>query len=112
MEDENQNDVAELAPFDPTKEKKKKKVVIQDAAVNKLDDKTDSLSVSEGLESTFTGSKKKKKKPVEASILNEETGNSGENLDVKKLHFINLVVNVADRAGENEEAEGAAVQPC
>ncbi|KAD0221952.1 hypothetical protein E3N88_44599 [Mikania micrantha] len=57
---------ADLAPFDPSKKKKKKKVVIHDPAddsVEQLAEKTESLSVSEGLEPTFTGLKKKKKKP-------------------------------------------------
>ncbi|KAJ9145761.1 hypothetical protein P3X46_028106 [Hevea brasiliensis] len=103
MTDETSNDVkdevAELAPFDPTKKKKKKKVVIQDSmddSVDKLAEKTESLSVSDGLESTFTGLKKKKKKPVETSILNEEIVDAGEDLD--------------DRAGADEEGEGIELQ--
>ncbi|KGN63931.2 hypothetical protein Csa_014332 [Cucumis sativus] len=74
MEDEVQNDandqVADIA-FDPTKKKKKKKVVLQDRTdeiVDKLAEKTESLSVSDGLETTtFSGLKKKKKKQVEVS---------------------------------------------
>ncbi|KAL5757163.1 hypothetical protein ACOSP7_021598 [Xanthoceras sorbifolium] len=105
MADEPQNDVkdevAELAPFDPTKKKKKKKVVIQDGAADdsaeKLAEKTETLSVSEGLESTFTGLKKKKKKPAENSLLNEEPGEAGgEDLD--------------DHAGEGDEGEGIVLQ--
>ncbi|KAJ4702512.1 eukaryotic translation initiation factor 2 subunit beta-like [Melia azedarach] len=99
MADENQLDakdeVAELAPFDPTKKKKKKKVTIQDTeddSVDKLAEKTENLSVSEGLESTFAGLKKKKKKPVETSILNEDTGDAGEDLD--------------DHAGEDDKGDG------
>ncbi|GKV52422.1 hypothetical protein SLEP1_g59005 [Rubroshorea leprosula] len=64
------DDVGELAPFDPIKKKKKNKVVLQDPvddSADKLAEKTESLSVSDGLESTFTGLKKKKKKLV--SIL-------------------------------------------
>lgn len=79
--DDVKEEVPELAPFDPTKKKKKKKVVIQEAeddSVDKSNEKTDPLSVSEGLESTFAGLKKKKKKPVETSILNEESGDAGE----------------------------------
>ncbi|KAJ6859550.1 hypothetical protein NC652_041738 [Populus alba x Populus x berolinensis] len=90
------DEVAELAPFDPTKKKKKKKVVIQDnadEAVDSLADKTESLSVSDGLESSFTGLKKKKKKPVETSMLDEESGDAGEDLD-----------------GEDENGEGADLQ--
>uniref|UniRef100_A0A0A0LT22 Uncharacterized protein n=1 Tax=Cucumis sativus TaxID=3659 RepID=A0A0A0LT22_CUCSA len=71
MEDEVQNDandqVADIA-FDPTKKKKKKKVVLQDRTdeiVDKLAEKTESLSVSDGLETTtFSGLKKKKKKQM------------------------------------------------
>uniref|UniRef100_A0A6N2LDY2 Eukaryotic translation initiation factor 2 subunit beta n=1 Tax=Salix viminalis TaxID=40686 RepID=A0A6N2LDY2_SALVM len=102
MADENidvKDEVAELAPFDPTKKKKKKKVVIQenaDEAVDSLAEKTESLSVSDGLESSFTGLKKKKKKPVETSMLDEESGDAGEDLD--------------DHAGEDENGEGADVQ--
>lgn len=87
MADETPNDVKEevpeLAAFDPTKKKKKKKVVIQDPAddsADKLAEKTESLSVSDGVETTFTGMKKKKKKPVESSLLNE-TGDAGEDGD-------------------------------
>ncbi|KAD5507943.1 hypothetical protein R6Q59_026806 [Mikania micrantha] len=75
---------ADLAPFDPSKKKKKKKVVIHDPAddsVEQLAEKTESLSVSEGLEPTFTGLKKKKKKPVETEPLDEENDNNGENLE-------------------------------
>ncbi|XP_021599334.1 eukaryotic translation initiation factor 2 subunit beta isoform X2 [Manihot esculenta] len=93
------DEVADLAPFDPTKKKKKKKVVIQDSAddsVDKLAEKTVSLSVSDGLESTFTGLKKKKKKPVETSILNEESVDAREDLD--------------DHVGEDEEGEGIELQ--
>lgn len=91
--------ILQLAPFDPTKKKKKKKNVAQDLvddSLDKLAEKTESLSgwmiflilfssiliwhlpnlnlntffispppaVSDGLDSTFTGLKKKKKKPV------------------------------------------------
>nr|ABK96053.1 unknown [Populus trichocarpa] len=103
MADDNtdlKDEVAELAPFDPTKKKKKEKVVIQenaDESVDSLAEKTESLSVSDGLESSFTGLKKKKKKPVETSLLDEETGDAGEeDLDV--------------HAGEEENGEGADLQ--
>ncbi|KAL5991349.1 hypothetical protein ACLOJK_012256 [Asimina triloba] len=85
-----------LAPFDPTKKKKKKKVVIQDTAsdsVDKLAEKTENLSVAEGLESSFAGMKKKKKKPVETDFMNEENGEGGEDLD-----------------GEDEEGDGIILQ--
>lgn len=90
--------VLQIAPFDPTKKKKKKKVVIQDPAddpVSELAEKTESLSgklfhfqrvtcalvfwllplcwhmraVSDGLETTFVGLKKKKKKPVSTLLF-------------------------------------------
>ncbi|XP_021910039.1 eukaryotic translation initiation factor 2 subunit beta [Carica papaya] len=81
---DSREEVSELAPFDPAKKKKKKKVVIQDPAddsVEKLAEKTETLSVSEGLESTFVGLKKKKKKPVETNLLNEESLDAGEDGD-------------------------------
>ncbi|GLU02630.1 hypothetical protein SLE2022_198750 [Rubroshorea leprosula] len=93
------DEMGELAPFDPTKKKKKKKVVLQDPAdesVDKLAEKTESLSVSDGLESTFTGLKKKKKKPVETNIMNEESGDVGDDID--------------DLPGEDEEGEGVVLQ--
>ncbi|KGN64891.1 eukaryotic translation initiation factor 2 subunit beta [Cucumis sativus] len=104
MADEVQNDVndqvADIAPFDPTKKKKKKKVVLQDPtdeSVDKLAEKTESLSVSDGLEAaTFSGLKKKKKKPVEASSLNEDGADATEDLE--------------DQAGENEDREGLVLQ--
>ncbi|XP_015949153.1 eukaryotic translation initiation factor 2 subunit beta [Arachis duranensis] len=87
MADEPQNDmkeeVAEITPFDPTKKKKKKKTTIIDPAddLDKLAEKTENLTVAEGVESTFAGLKKKKKKPVEISNLNEESGDAVEDLD-------------------------------
>ncbi|PON49680.1 Translation initiation factor 2, beta subunit [Parasponia andersonii] len=90
----------EIVPFDPSKKKKKKKVVIQDPAddsVEKLAEKTETLSVSEGLESTFSGLKKKKKKPVESSILTDEVGEAGEELE--------------DHIGDDEEGEGIDLHP-
>ncbi|KAF1891212.1 hypothetical protein Lal_00001354 [Lupinus albus] len=88
MADEARNDfkeeVPEVVPFDPTKKKKKKKITIIDPAddpVDKLAEKTENLSVSEGVESTFAGLKKKKKKPVEISNLNDENEDLPEDLD-------------------------------
>ncbi|XP_019168458.1 PREDICTED: eukaryotic translation initiation factor 2 subunit beta-like isoform X2 [Ipomoea nil] len=72
-----------IAPFDPTKKKKKKKVTIVDAAddsVDSLAEKTENLSVSEGLETTFSG-KKKKKKQVHSDLLNDDQENAGEDMD-------------------------------
>ncbi|XP_062167608.1 eukaryotic translation initiation factor 2 subunit beta-like [Alnus glutinosa] len=104
MADDNSNDVkeevADIAPFDPTKKKKKKKVVIQDPAaddsVDNLAEKAENLSVSDGLESTFSGLKKKKKKQVETP-LDDENGDVGEDLD--------------DHTGKDEEGDGIMLQP-
>lgn len=105
-EEENQNemkevkdDVGDIAPFDLTKKKKKKKPVIQDLAeeesVDTLTEKTESLSVSDALETSFSGQKKKKKKPVHTD-LNEEKENVGQDFD--------------DITGEDEEGEGNVLQ--
>ncbi|XP_030547952.1 eukaryotic translation initiation factor 2 subunit beta [Rhodamnia argentea] len=103
MADENSGDVkeevAELAPFDPSKKKKKKKNVIQDLAddsVDKLAEKTENLSVSDGLDNSFAGLKKKKKKPVETSTMNDENEEPREDLD--------------DHLGEDDKGEGAPLQ--
>ncbi|OMO59263.1 Translation initiation factor IF2/IF5 [Corchorus olitorius] len=81
-DEENRDEVAEITPFDPTKKKKKKKVVIQDPgddSADKLAEKTEALSVFDGLD--FTSMKKKKKKPVETSFLNEESGDERDDAD-------------------------------
>ncbi|OVA17312.1 Translation initiation factor IF2/IF5 [Macleaya cordata] len=93
------DDVAELAPFDPTKKKKKKKVVVQDPtddSVEKLTEKTENLSVADGIENAFAGLKKKKKKPVETDFMNDENGDAVEDLE--------------DNIGEDEEGEGIVLQ--
>lgn len=93
-------EVADIAPFDPSKKKKKKKVVIQDPIdddVDKLAEKTESLSVTEGLDSTFAGLKKKKKKPVQTDTLSDEKEKAGDDVD--------------DHIGEDEEGEGIALEP-
>ncbi|GFY83870.1 eukaryotic translation initiation factor 2 beta subunit [Actinidia rufa] len=85
-----------IAPFDPTKKKKKKKPVIQDAEVDTTDtlaENTENLSISEGVENAFIGLKKKKKKPVETDSLNDENVDKEEDLD-----------------GEDEEGEEIALQ--
>ncbi|EXB56017.1 hypothetical protein L484_018806 [Morus notabilis] len=97
-ENELKDEVAEIAQFDPTKKKKKKKVVFQDAvddAVENLAEKTENLSVSDGLEGTFSGSKKKKKKPVESNILIDESGDAPEELE--------------DRTGDDGDGEGGGI---
>eukprot|EP00252_Welwitschia_mirabilis_P023280 TRINITY_DN6550_c0_g1_i1.p1 TRINITY_DN6550_c0_g1~~TRINITY_DN6550_c0_g1_i1.p1 ORF type:complete len:274 (-),score=68.26 TRINITY_DN6550_c0_g1_i1:444-1265(-) len=74
----------ELAPFDPAKKKKKKKVVIHepaDEASDKVTEKTDNLSVTEALESSFAGMKKKKKKHVEGINLEDDNAAAGDNTD-------------------------------
>ncbi|KAA8517556.1 hypothetical protein F0562_017814 [Nyssa sinensis] len=92
--------VPEIVPFDPTKKKKKKKVVIQDTGddtADKLAEKTENLSISEGVENAFIGLKKKKKKnPVETDSLNDENVD-GEDLD-------------GDHISEDEEGEGIVLQ--
>ncbi|RWW65786.1 hypothetical protein BHE74_00026890, partial [Ensete ventricosum] len=80
----------DLAPFDPTKKKKKKKVVLQDPAevVDKLAEKTETLTVADSSEPSFAGMKKKKKKQVDTNFLNDENG------DVVDDHTGNIVINV------------------
>ncbi|XP_074577458.1 eukaryotic translation initiation factor 2 subunit beta-like [Curcuma longa] len=92
---EMKEEVPELAPFDPTKKKKKKKVAIQDPVeeVEKLAEKTESLTVDETSGPSFVGMKKKKKKPVETNFLNEDNGDAGEEPD-------------GDQVGEDELGEG------
>lgn len=88
-------EVSDFAPFDPSKKKKKKKIVIVDPAdepVEKLTEKTENLGITDGVENAFAGLKKKKKKPVEVDIANEEKDDSGEELD--------------DHIGDEEEGEG------
>ncbi|KAM7254176.1 hypothetical protein ACFE04_031858 [Oxalis oulophora] len=96
-------DVPDIAPFDPTKKKKKKKVVFQDPeeeddSVNSLAEKTETLTVSDGLENTFAGLKKKKKKPVETNISDEESKEEGGDLGVLG-------------GGDEEEGEGIDQRP-
>jgi len=103
MADETQIDVkeevAEIPAFDPTKKKKKpRKTTIVDPAdesVGKLAEKTENLSVLDGGDTSFVGLKKKKKKNVDMSNLNDESGDAIEDLD--------------DNA-EDDEGEAAALQ--
>ncbi|CAN1345686.1 hypothetical protein LINPERPRIM_LOCUS40479 [Linum perenne] len=91
--------IPKLAPFDPTKKKKKKKVVIQDIveeSVDKLTEKTESLSVADGAESSFLGLKKKKKKPVETKLLNEEIGDGEEEAALKRLNSTTIRIHRFD----------------
>ncbi|CAA6656385.1 unnamed protein product [Spirodela intermedia] len=87
--------MAEEALVDVREDVAEKKVVIQEPTeeVEKLAEKTENLSVSEGLEPSFAGLKKKKKKPVETDFLSEERGDVGEE-------------HVVDTPVEDEEAEG------
>ncbi|KAL4587838.1 hypothetical protein LXL04_000712 [Taraxacum kok-saghyz] len=106
---EMKEEAADLAPFDPSKKKKKKKVVIHDPAedpVEQLSEKTESLSVSDGLEPTFTGLKKKKKKPVETIPLEEEKENDGEDADYSSTFPLCFPVP----SGEDDEGEGVVLQ--
>ncbi|KAK4483052.1 hypothetical protein RD792_010228 [Penstemon davidsonii] len=97
--EEVKNDVGDIAPFDPSKKKKKKKPValdiVEDEPVDAIVEKTESLSVSEGPEASFAGLKKKKKKPAHTD-LNDEKENTGEDLE--------------DVIGEEEEGEGIVLQ--
>jgi len=72
----------EIGTFDPTKKKKKKKVRMQEdeevEPVEKLAQRVETLTVADGVESTFAGlKKKKKKKPVEGEVADEEEANGG-----------------------------------
>ncbi|KAI3771269.1 hypothetical protein L6452_02429 [Arctium lappa] len=99
MKEEVKDEAANLAPFDPSKKKKKKKVVIQDPAddsMEQLTEKTESLSVSDGLEPTFTGLKKKKKKQLQTDLLDDDKENGGEDIDYP--------------IEEDEEGEGIVLQ--
>lgn len=90
----------EIAPFDPTKKKKKKKPVIQDVGhdtTNKLAENVENLSIPEGVENAFFGLKKKKK-PVETNPLDDENIDNEEDLEDE-----NLVV-------EDEEGDGIILQ--
>ncbi|KAG8388791.1 hypothetical protein BUALT_Bualt02G0161900 [Buddleja alternifolia] len=93
------DDAADIAPFDPTKKKKKKKPVAQDLSldesVDTLTEKTESLSVSDVPETSFAGLKKKKKKAAHTDLLNDEKENVAEELD---------------DVGEEEEGEGIVLQ--
>lgn len=91
-----EEDLPDIAPFDATKKKKKKKPVIQDVVddtTDKLAEKTENLSIYEGVENAFIGLKKKKKKPIETDALNDENVDEVEDLD-----------------GEDEEGEGIVLQ--
>ncbi|XP_020591602.1 eukaryotic translation initiation factor 2 subunit beta-like [Phalaenopsis equestris] len=89
------DEISELAPFDPTKKKKKKKPVAQDIAeeVEKLVETTETLSVEDAGESVFSGMKKKKKKQVELDVDENEEVDAGEDNDDGKI-------------GEDEQGEG------
>ncbi|KAM7524034.1 hypothetical protein LguiA_013936 [Lonicera macranthoides] len=85
IKQEMKDDVVDIAPFDPTKKKKKKKVVIQDTADDSVDDLTEKReknSVSEKIETAFSGLKKKKK-PIDT--LNDEKENVGGDLEVHTI---------------------------
>ncbi|PKA50550.1 Eukaryotic translation initiation factor 2 subunit beta [Apostasia shenzhenica] len=89
-------EILELAPFDPTKKKKKKIVVIRGPNdVDKLAEKTESLSVADTLEPNFASVKKKKKKQVETDFLIEDK----ENIDFR-------VDTEDDLVGEEEDEKG------
>ncbi|KAM7526600.1 hypothetical protein LguiA_016502 [Lonicera macranthoides] len=92
-------DVPEVVAFDPSKKKKKKKVVVQDLVDDteeQLSEKTENLSIADGVENAFVGLKKKKKKPVETDSLNDENDPPEEEVD--------------DHIGEDEEGEGIVLE--
>eukprot|EP00246_Nothoceros_aenigmaticus_P011804 TRINITY_DN336_c0_g1_i1.p1 TRINITY_DN336_c0_g1~~TRINITY_DN336_c0_g1_i1.p1 ORF type:complete len:274 (+),score=59.08 TRINITY_DN336_c0_g1_i1:82-903(+) len=80
----------EIGPFDPTRKKKKKKVRLSEYAeleeVKELTERTESLSVADGVDSSFAGlKKKKKKKTIDGDIGEEETTEAlveAEGLDI------------------------------
>ncbi|XP_020268270.1 eukaryotic translation initiation factor 2 subunit beta-like [Asparagus officinalis] len=80
MPEGKENGIVELAPFDPTKKKKKKKPVVQEPAkeVEKLADKIEDLSVADVGQPDFVGKKKKKKKQVETDLLCENGDAGGD----------------------------------
>ncbi|CAI9766575.1 unnamed protein product [Fraxinus pennsylvanica] len=85
--------LCQITPFDPAK-KKKKKVVIRDPAeddiVDNLAEKTESLFVSDGLETSFA-CLKKKKKSVHTNLLSDEKENVGGDRDrVQQLTLTRL----------------------
>ncbi|KAL1549155.1 eukaryotic translation initiation factor 2 subunit beta-like [Salvia divinorum] len=100
-EDENQNEVKEevkddggdIAPFDPSKKKKKKKT--ESLSALSLINVSHFSAISDGLETSFAGLKKKKKKAAHAD-LNEEKEVVGEDVD--------------DTIREDEEGEGIVLQ--
>nr|XP_043622085.1 eukaryotic translation initiation factor 2 subunit beta-like [Erigeron canadensis]XP_043622086.1 eukaryotic translation initiation factor 2 subunit beta-like [Erigeron canadensis] len=81
IKEEGEDYVANVAACDPSKKKKKKKVVIQDTAedLEQIVEKTESLSVSDSLEPTFTGLKKKKKRQTD--LLDSDKENVRDNMD-------------------------------
>ncbi|PKA53190.1 Eukaryotic translation initiation factor 2 subunit beta [Apostasia shenzhenica] len=81
------DEIPELAPFDPTKKKKKKKPVAQDSVeeVDNLVEKTENLSVEDVTEPVFAGMKKKKKKPVELDLIEDEDVDVGQENDDGKI---------------------------
>ncbi|KAJ0965383.1 hypothetical protein J5N97_026521 [Dioscorea zingiberensis] len=101
------DEIAEFAPFDPSKNKKKKKVVIQDSAeeADKLAEKTENLSVADAPEPNFVGMKKKKKKPVETEVISDEQGMLEKSLMVGNAFYEGYIF-VSDHNGEDEEGEG------
>ncbi|KAJ8433854.1 hypothetical protein Cgig2_032065 [Carnegiea gigantea] len=93
-------EVADIAPFDPTKKKKKKKTTIQEfngESAEPLADKMESLAVSEVGEPSFAGLKKKKKKPVDPNMFNDDAGEGGEEKE--------------DDTKEDEDGDGNDQQP-
>lgn len=97
---EAKEDASEIAAFDPTKKKKKKNIIVQDIgndAVDQLSDKTENLSIADGVENAFVGLKKKKKKPAGTDSTHDRNGRTEDDID--------------DHIGEDEEGEGIELRP-
>ncbi|XP_021752190.1 eukaryotic translation initiation factor 2 subunit beta-like isoform X2 [Chenopodium quinoa] len=73
-------DIPELGSFDPTKKKKKKKVT--DKNVEPLADTMENMTVSDGADTSFAGLKKKKKKPVDPNLFDDDVGEVEVNDDI------------------------------
>ncbi|XP_020584389.1 eukaryotic translation initiation factor 2 subunit beta-like isoform X2 [Phalaenopsis equestris] len=94
-------EIPELVPFDPSRKKKKKKVVIRDPneEADKLAENTENLSVADTPEPNFVGMKKKKKKQVETDFLIEDKENFDDGEDQQY-----------DQIGDDEEGEGIVLE--
>lgn len=74
------NFIPEAAPFDPTKKKKKKKVTTQEYTDENMESSIDkeNMTVPDGVDPSFAGLKKKKKKPVDPNVFSDGDAGEGE----------------------------------